>query len=64
MNEADRPTTDDSSDRTFNEEQKPLFESDDIPGMTRQRTPGTQSVPPGEPTADAGQAPPEVNGAG
>ena len=64
MNEADRPTRDDSSDRTFNEEQKPLFESNDAPDKTRQRTPGTQSVPPTDPTADSGEAPPGVSDAG
>ena len=64
MSESDRPAQDDSSDRTFNEEQKPLFESGDTPDDTRQRTPGTQSVPPTEPTADTGEATPEVSDAG
>ena len=65
MSESDRlGQQDDSSDRTFNEEQKPLFESDDATDKTRRRTPGTQSVPPGEPAADAGAGPPEVGGVG
>ena len=63
MSESDRPAQDDSSDRTFNEEQKPLFESGDAPDKTRQRTPGTQSVPPSEP-AEAGEAPPGVSDVG
>lgn len=63
MSESDRPAQDDSSDRTFNEEQKPLFESDTTPDKTRQRTPGTQSVPPGE-SAEAGDAPPGVSDVG
>ena len=64
MNEADRTTADDSSDRTFNEEQQPLFESGGAPDKTRQRTPGTQSVPPSDPTADSGGAPPGVSDIG
>ena len=65
VSEADRPTRDDSSDRTFNEEQKPLFESNDASDKTRQRTPGTQSVPPtADPAADTGEAPPGVSDAG
>lgn len=64
VSEADRPTADDTSDRTFNEEQKPLFESGGTPDKTRQRTPGTQSVPPADPAADTGDAPPEVSDVG
>ena len=57
MSEQDRQSNDESSDRTFNEEQKPLFESDDTSDKTRRRTPGTQSVPPTEPAAEAGDTP-------
>ena len=64
MSESDRPERDDSSDRTFNEEQQPLFESDDTFDKTRQRTPGTQSVPPSEPATDTGGAPPGVSDVG
>lgn len=63
MSESDRPEQDDSSDRTFNEEQKPLFESDDASNYTRRRTPGTQSIPPSEP-AETGDAPPGVSNVG
>ena len=63
MSESDRPAPDDSSDRTFNEEQKPLFESDTASDKTRRRTPGTQSVPPRE-SAETGEAPPGVSDAG
>jgi hypothetical protein len=64
VSEADRPAEDDSSDRTFNEEQKPLFESGDTSDKTRRRTPGTQSVPPAAPAADADEGAPGVGGVG
>lgn len=64
MNESDRPAQDDSSDRTFNEEQKQLFESHDAPDKTRRRTPGTQSVPPSGRAEEDGEAPPGVGGVG
>ncbi len=64
MSETDRQSNDDASDRTFNEEQRPLFESGGTPDKTRQRTPGTQSVPPSEPAADTGEAPSKVSDAG
>lgn len=57
VSEQDRQSNDETNDRTFNEEQKPLFGSDDTPDKTRQRTPGTQSIPPTEPDAEAGEAP-------
>jgi hypothetical protein len=63
VSESDRPAPDDSADRTFNEEQKPLFESGDAADKTRQRTPGTQSVPPSE-SDETGEAPPGVSGVG
>ena len=63
MSEQDRPTQDDNSDRTFNEEQKPLFESDDASDKTRRRTPGTQSVPPSE-SAETGDGTPGVSNVG
>ena len=64
MSETDRRPGGEADDRTFNEEQRPLFESDDTPDKTRQRTPGAQSVPPTGPTADTGEAPPEVSDVG
>ena len=64
MSETDRQSNDETNDRTFNEEQRPLFESGDTPDKTRQRTPGTQSVPPSEPAADTGEAPPGVSDVG
>jgi hypothetical protein len=59
MSEADRPNAE-TSDRTFTDEQKPLFESDDAPEKTRQRTPGAQSPPPPGPDAEAGEDSHEV----
>ena len=65
MSESDRlAQQDDNSDRTFNEEQRPLFESGDAADKTRQRTPGTQSVPPSEPAAETGETPPGISGVG
>ena len=64
MSESDRQPNGETNDRTFTEEQKPLFESDDTSDKTRQRTPGTQSVPPSEPAAESGEAPPGVSDAG
>ena len=63
MSERDRQSSDESGDRTFNEEQKPLFESDDTSDKTRKRMPGVQSVPPADP-AGAGEAPPGVSDVG
>ena len=60
MTEAERPTDDETSDRTFTDEQKPLFESDDAPDKTRQRTPGAQSPPPPGPDSGGGEATPGV----
>jgi len=57
VSETDRQRNGEADDRTFTEEQKPLFESDDTSDKTRQRTPGTQSVPPAEPDAESGGAP-------
>jgi hypothetical protein len=63
VSESDRQAQDDSSDRTFNEEQRPLFESNNAPDKTRQPTPGAQSVPPTG-SAETGEAPPGVSDAG
>jgi len=62
--DANRQPNGETSDRTFNEEQQPLFESDTTPDKTRQPTPGTQSVPPSEPTAETGESSPRVSDAG
>lgn len=64
MSETGGQTNEESNDRTFNEEQKPLFESDDASNKTRQRTPGTQSIPPSDPAAETGEAPPGVSDVG
>lgn len=63
MSESDKQSTGETNDRTFNEEQKPFFESGDGPDKTRQPTPGTQSVPPSE-SVEGGEAPPGVSDVG
>ena len=64
MSEPDRQSNGETNDRTFTEEQQPLFESDDTSDKTRQRTPGTQSVPPSERTGETGEVLPGVSDAG
>ena len=64
MSESDRQSNGETGDRTFDEEQKPLFESDYAADKTRQRTPGTQSVPPSERTGETGEVLPGVSDAG
>jgi hypothetical protein len=63
LSETDRQASDEANDRTFNDEQRPLFESDDTSDKTRPRTPGAQTVPPAGP-AETGDGTPEVSDAG
>jgi hypothetical protein len=64
VSDSGRQPNGETDGRTFDEEQRPLFESDDAPDKTRQRTPGAQSAPPAEPAAETGEGGPGVGGAG